>query len=103
MIVEPNTAGVLLDVWEERQRQETKFPDQHIPNGTGAFKPEADRYRALCDRNAAEGRLTWKDILMEETFEAFAEEDDAALRAELVQVAAVAARWIEDIDSRVTS
>ncbi|MEY9934267.1 hypothetical protein ABH926_008932 [Catenulispora sp. GP43] len=39
-------------------------------------------------------------MLLEEVYEALAEVDPAALRAELVQVAAVAAAWVEDIDSR---
>lgn len=42
-------------------------------------------------------------MLLEEVFEAMAEDGPSALRTELVQVAvvaAVAAAWIEDIDSR---
>lgn len=39
-------------------------------------------------------------MLLEEVAEAFAESDDARLRAELVQVAAVAQAWIESIDRR---
>lgn len=42
----------------------------------------------------------WRTILAEEVYEAFAETDPARLRHELVQVAAVAAAWVEDIDSR---
>jgi hypothetical protein len=39
-------------------------------------------------------------VLDEEVWEAFAESDPAKLRAELVQVAAVAFRWIEALDAR---
>jgi hypothetical protein len=39
-------------------------------------------------------------ILREEVYEAFAEEDPAALRTELIQVAAVAATWVDAIDRR---
>jgi hypothetical protein len=49
---------------------------------------------------AAEKTLKWVDILEEEVAEAAAESDPAKLRAELVQVAAVAVAWIEAIDRR---
>jgi hypothetical protein len=39
-------------------------------------------------------------VLNEEVAEAFAESDPAKLRAELLQVAAVCAAWIYDIDTR---
>ncbi len=42
----------------------------------------------------------WRDILLEEVFEALAEEEPKELRKELVQVAAVAAQWVEAIDRR---
>ncbi|WP_217183393.1 hypothetical protein [Streptomyces sp. AC495_CC817] len=42
---------------------------------------------------------TWWHILREEVFEAAAESDPAALRAELVQVAAVAVKMIDALDS----
>jgi len=42
----------------------------------------------------------WCSILTEEFAEAMAETDRAKLRAELVQVAAAAVAWIEDLDSR---
>jgi hypothetical protein len=44
---------------------------------------------------------SWLTILLEEVFEAAGEEDISRLRTELVQVAAVAVAWIEDIDSRL--
>ena len=43
---------------------------------------------------------TWAAILAEEVGEAFQERDEAKLRTELVQVAAVAVAWIEAIDRR---
>ena len=46
------------------------------------------------------GNGTWRHILTEEVWEAFAEKDSARLRAELVQVAAAAVNWIEAIDRR---
>jgi hypothetical protein len=59
-----------------------------------------DAQRAGTDRKLADGTATWLDVVLEETYEAFAETDPALLRAELVQVAAMAIRWINDIDQR---
>jgi len=96
-----STERVVADIGDERERQFTKWGPQHHPDGTTIeAKPLADAAKAYCDAQAALGLVTWKDILTEEFFEALAEEDPAALRKELVQVAAVAAAWVEDIDSR---
>jgi hypothetical protein len=103
----PATSGVarhMAEVDAERQRQLKKWGDQTHPDGTG-LHPErqqqlADEARTLCDRAARDGFLTWSHILMEEVREAMAEEDPTALRAELVQCAAVIAAWILDIDRR---
>lgn len=100
--VSGRTETVLTDIGEERERQFTKWGPQHHPDGTGhpsaAF--QRDLARAQCDRAAEQGRVTWALILHEEFMEAMAETDPAALRKELVQVAAVATAWAEDIDSR---
>jgi hypothetical protein len=53
-----------------------------------------------CQSAADGGYLDWLHILREEVAEAFAESDPAKLRAELVQVAAVAVNWVEAIDRR---
>jgi hypothetical protein len=45
-------------------------------------------------------QLTWRDILLEEVYEAFAETDSDRLREELIQVAAVALSWVDAIDRR---
>jgi len=42
----------------------------------------------------------WDGVLLEEVYEALAESDPERLRAELVQVAAVAVAWIQAIDRR---
>jgi len=92
---------ILYEVREERGRQDAKFgPDRDQPNGTGnpAFTWYADAAKAACDRGDDDGTVTWAEILVEETFEALAETDVDALRAELVQVAAVAVAWIEALD-----
>ncbi|MFF1297961.1 MULTISPECIES: hypothetical protein [unclassified Streptomyces] len=86
----------------ERQRQLEKFGDQHHPDGTGSLTQvlEADKARAGCQAAFERGDGTWMHVLIEEVFEALAEEDPVKLRAELIQVAAVCAAWVTDIDSR---
>ena len=54
--------------------------------------------REHCAAATADGSVTFKDVLMEEVAEVFAESDPEKLRAELIQVAAVAVQWVEKID-----
>jgi hypothetical protein len=92
---------VFVEIAEELARAYAKFPDQHLPDGTGrpGSRTAADEARAACQANGAADD-NWHDVLNEEVHEAFAETDPKALRAELVQVAAMAVRWIRDIDLR---
>lgn len=96
------TGRVLCEVGYERVRQEGKWGEQNHPDGTGgvAFDIEAKLARGVCDQAAARGDLTWRHIAEEEMCEASAETDPTKLRAELVQLAAVATAWIEAIDRR---
>lgn len=95
---------VLEDVRNERRLQDVQWGDQNHPDGTGRLgdKQSADAARESCDVLAESGRVTWRDILAEEFREALAESEPDKLRAELVQVAAVAVNWIEAIDRRST-
>lgn len=91
------------DIIQERKRQVNKWGVQRHADGTGDIidAKRADimrRARDIADNGG--GDVTWRMILLEEVYEAFAEFDVDKLRSELVQVAAVAAAWIEDIDSR---
>ncbi|GAA2298433.1 hypothetical protein GCM10010402_66320 [Actinomadura luteofluorescens] len=52
------------------------------------------------NRNPAEECTAWDGLLLEEVYEALAEEDPAKRRAELIQVAAVAQAWAEALDRR---
>ena len=101
---EQATGAVLFDVAAERCRQVAKWGVQHRPDGTGGpvMRNTAEDMRNRCNYLAEHGGADWRAVLLEEVYEAMAEDDRAALRAELVQVAAVAAAWIEDIDSRTT-
>lgn len=104
------TDRVLCEVADERIRQDEKWGEQNHPDGTArpgdlalvalAVKSTTD---AAMANEAVPGTLTWRLILDEEVREAFAERDPAGLRAELIQVAAVATAWIEAIDRRVVS
>lgn len=101
VVIPVSTASVLRDIADERYRQNEKFPGQHLPDGTReSMKSVADAARVMCDMFAAQGELTWRDVLAEEISEAFAAEDPEQLRKELIQVAAVATRWAEEIDNR---
>ena len=98
------TDRVLSQVLAERIRQDIQWNEQNHPDGTG-ISPEqrklADNAKAMCQQAFAEGRGDWAHILVEEVREALAESDPAKLRAELVQVGAVAVAWIECIDRRM--
>lgn len=92
----------LEEVAQERLRQTVKWGHQNHPDGTGvpSMQAASERSRRVCEQNFYNGRGTWADILREEFHEALAESDPAALRAELIQVAAVACAWVEAIDRR---
>jgi hypothetical protein len=94
--------SVLAEVHQERSRQDAKWGEQNHPDGTGITpsisRYEADVARSECDTAFAEGRGTYKHILLEEVYEALAESDKAKLRTELIQVAAVATAWVEKLD-----
>lgn len=94
--------SVLLDVATERLRQDEKWGEQNHRDGTGGHTLEviAQASRDIRKHAASNGTATWKMILQEEVSEAFAETDTALLRAELVQVAATAAAWVEALDRR---
>lgn len=115
------TPEVLADVAAERGRQHEKWGPQHHLDGTGPAVEvlrhtdinldlrtgyelqaifRAKTYRVFGSSPYPSEFGTWRDILLEEMFEAMAEEDLQKLRTELIQVAAVAVAWVEDIDSR---
>ncbi len=117
--------SVIDEILAERVRQTEKWGEQSHPDGSGRVQRHLADYvftrgawgtssvanatalqlslmaKEVTDTAAKNGQVTWTDILLEEVFEALAEDDPARLRAELVQVAAVAAQWVEAIDRRV--
>lgn len=113
----PRTDGLarfVADVDIERQRQLAKFGDQRHPDMVGdasaqcdareLFAEWADNYRTIndgkLDPRDPDTSLDWTGILLEEVYEALNEYEPDKLRAELIQVAAVCAAWISDIDRR---
>lgn len=97
-----DTHRVADDIIAERRAQDEKWGEQNHLDSTSsdAYATRRDSARVYCDSAAVEGRCTWRHILTEEFYEALSETEPAALRTELVQVAAVAQAWIEAIDRR---
>ena len=125
LVLTQKSREVAAEVVYERAAQDAKWGQQNHPDGTGpdvtvwieqvtpteaepqrrtahAFRAAdlADGMRQRCKRAPEEGGDTYERILTEEWAEALAESDPARLRAELIQVAAVAVAWIEAIDRR---
>jgi len=102
---------VLADIASERHRQDVKWgADRHHANGTGRAGDAADARdaQARCEMAFENGFGSWRHILDEEHAEVNAEpdlskSDPAALRAELIQEAAVAVAWIEDLDRQAAA
>lgn len=86
----------------ERQNQLAKWGDQRHPDGTGGpvMRQRADEARAQCQYLAANGGSDWRAVLLEEVYEAMAEDNPFRLRVELIQSAAVIAAWLSDLDRR---
>lgn len=102
--------SIAAEIVGERARQDEKWGAPHdVPNGTGptvtfpggdTFLELRNEIQAIVDGASRVGgsRMSW--VLLEEVFEALAEDDDDKLREELIQVAAVAAKWVQIIDAR---
>lgn len=98
-----NPYPIGAEVIAERRRQVKKWGEQQHRDGTGAkygYEAEAAKQK-YAEEKAKYGDPSWRVILAEEVAEAFAEADLYRLRQELLQVAAVAVAWIEDIDRRM--
>ncbi|GHH30037.1 NUDIX hydrolase [Streptomyces rubradiris] len=95
-------APILGEIQAERARQDAKWGEKNHPDGTGnkSQQDRAEAARRWCESAFGSGYGTWADILTEEVAEAEAERVPARLRAELIQVAAVAVAWIGAIDRR---
>ncbi len=111
----PRTAQVLADVAEERCRQVDRYgTNDDLESGTGpdtrwllpftaasATAVESELRNEYLEYEEDAGKPTWVHLVREEVAEAFAESDPVRLRAELVQVAALAVSWVERLDESV--
>lgn len=101
----PTTLGVLEDVARERDRQDAKWGEQNHADGSdqmvrGWTWQEIGVEWVVVAHEALGRNPTWSAILVEEVGEALQTDNPAKLRAELIQVAAVAVAWVECIDQR---
>lgn len=129
LLTTPGVKAFAEDIDAERQRQLAKWGEQHHPDiesrdipivthhyyasradiwkqvNTERATPSTGGRCVTCpdSANGLHTHTAWDGILLEEVYEALAESDPATLRAELVQVAAVCAAWIADIDSRTST
>ena len=115
------TLGITAEIQAERARQDIKWGEQNHRSGTGEQVPFlpgrlvphpagshvlttmgtlAYLSREACQAANEEGGDTYAKIMLEEVFEAMAEDDEQRVRAELIQCAAVAVAWVEAIDRR---
>lgn len=88
------------EIEAEVERAAAKFPGQVLPWAhypPKVYAAEVDRWRQI---NDGVGRVepSWDSVLSEEVCEALAETDPQAMRAELIQVAAVVVRMVAQID-----
>jgi hypothetical protein len=98
-------SAIYDEISTERDRQDAKFGEQNHPDGVDTDETSimiANQWRDMVNQRLADGTVTWMDILFEEAYEAGVEADPAKLRAEVVQIAAVAVAWLECIDRRST-
>lgn len=93
-----STGTALLEVAGERSRQDQLHGFPVLADGTDPRSAAWAVILAGARMSNDTGGATWATILLEEVAEALLEEDRALIRAELVQVAAVAVKWVEAID-----
>lgn len=95
---------IVDEVIEQLAAQIEKWGVQEHPDGTANStlnRAYAVGAQEACEEARSRGQLTWRHILTEEVMEAQAEDADSwHLRYELIQVAAVAIAWVENLDRR---
>ncbi len=95
--MEHPTGRVLIDVHEERERQDQKFGSQRKNADLYWLGIEGEEFAEMSERFAQAARLV---LHADEQGHASLTTAVAELRKELIQVAAVAVAWIEGIDQR---
>lgn len=97
------TQAVNREVAAERKRQDKRWGVQSYDVGnkpSGVTQARANYLKSVCAEAAANGNLTWNDIVSEEIAEFFDEPDTdwPRQREEAIQIAAVLVAMIEDKD-----
>ena len=96
------TFEALMEVRAERRRQDEQWGEQNHPyrsplSGRDGFLDLAEEWKRTNAARVDAGSLSWDGILLEEVFEALAEENKDRRIEELIQVAAVAVAMVEAI------
>lgn len=103
-LIEDRYEVILREVDNQLHAQIEKWGVQDHPDGTQEDEDYADLAelsKAYCEKVRSEGKMTWAHIIDEELAEALAEPAGSKnLRTELIQVAAVAVAWVENLDRR---
>lgn len=88
------------EIYRERESQVEQWGDQPLPLGFGGhqYRVLSDQYRRERDEASASGELTHRHILLDKFFDAVSEYRPQQARDELIQLAAVAVKVIQDID-----
>ena len=91
---------VLDDVAAERERQDAKYGPEVLEHGTGGEAQVAirDRLQRQTTTATKAGTVTRGQIIQTELAEALAETEYGPLREELVQVAASAVAFVQQLD-----
>lgn len=96
----------ISEIVAERIRQdEQRGAFRDLPDGTGTkhiyrAQMDADTANAQANNAAATGILTWRDLLLRDTFAAIAEEDPEQLDEALTELGALVIEWKQDLDRR---
>lgn len=96
---------VLLEVGDAMAQHIDTHGVQVLFDGTGLYKVpgiagKRNVARARMFALERDGKTTWADVLSARHIEVMAEDDPAALRDQLLQLAAAAGLWVSDLDRR---
>jgi hypothetical protein len=85
------------------RKARAKHPLQSHRNGTSRdfYGPLARIAQQKTDLATQNNMLLWVDVLKEEMYEVFAEEDPLEIRRELLEAGAVIINWVKDIDAKL--
>lgn len=98
--------SILSAITAERAKQLKRWGVQELPDrveNNDDYTPEEADERARSYKTAATAKpslVSWQAVLLEEVYEALAETEPDKIIAELIQVAAVAVSWIENLAPR---